>query len=76
MVTGDEPRGRCSFANPGLLKTRSTVFPSLTAALAAAERCGACKHAWHTDGTELAPKLERGWMLVPAGMVERARRVA
>ena len=46
------------------------------AALDAAERCGACERAWHPDGTEMAPKLERGWMLVPVAMVERRRFAA
>jgi hypothetical protein len=42
----------------------------------AAERCGACERAWHPDGTEMAPKLERGWMRVPTSTIEHRRRAA
>lgn len=60
-----------------LLNAGRIVFRGTRAgALDAAERCGACERAWHPDGTEMAPKLERGWMLVPAWMVERVRRAA
>ncbi len=45
-------------------------------ALYTVEQCAAYKRHWHPDGTELAPRLERGWMLVLARMVERVRRAA
>lgn len=32
--------------------------------------------AWHPDGTELAPRLERGWTVAPAAMVARCVRRA
>ena len=73
---------RVNFASRRRICSRSYIgephlCPDQTefAAIDAAERCGACERHWHSDGTEMAPKLERGWMLVPVGMVAR-RRVA
>ncbi|MGA4552353.1 hypothetical protein [Methylorubrum aminovorans] len=43
-------------------------------ALDAAERIGACERSFHLDGTEMAPRLERGFTITP--MAQRARRVA
>ncbi|MEE7478445.1 hypothetical protein [Methylobacterium hispanicum] len=44
-------------------------------ALAAAARAGACERDGLPDGTERAPRLERGWMLFPQashGVTRRA----
>lgn len=43
-------------------------------ALDAAEAMGACERSFHLDGTELAPRLERGFTITP--MAQRARRAA
>lgn len=45
-------------------------------ALDAAERMRLCERAFHPDGTELSPRLDRGVMLVPARMLCSARRRA
>lgn len=41
-----------------------------------AEEWGACARAWHLDGTELAPRLERAWFILPRAMVPAARSEA
>lgn len=45
-------------------------------ALDAAESMRLCERSFHPDGTELAPRLDRGVMLVLARMVPAFRRSA
>ncbi|MDP4005093.1 hypothetical protein [Methylobacterium sp. NEAU K] len=45
-------------------------------ALDAAESMRVCERAFHPDGSELTPRLDRGVMLVPAQMLPSVRRRA
>ena len=35
-----------------------------------------CERGWHPDGTELPPRLDRAYKILPEAMVARARRRA
>jgi hypothetical protein len=41
-----------------------------------AEAWAACERRWHPDGTELAPRLARGFSLLPERMIADRRRAA
>lgn len=61
-----------------LLQSGRTLFRGTYGdALDAAESMRLCERSFHPDGTELAPRLDRGVMLVPARMLpSRQRRAA
>lgn len=55
---------------------RVVATGTYAAILDEAESLGVCARAWHPDGTEFAPKLVRGWMVLPEAMADRQMRRA